>query len=54
MSSFARFSPRGDFSQFAAATYARGFIRIYADCLGVDPAPLLEELLTARRRVMDR
>jgi cytoskeletal protein RodZ len=31
-----------DFSKMAAAAYARGFIKIYAEYLGLDPAPLLE------------
>jgi hypothetical protein len=32
-----------DFSLMAAPTYAKGFIRLYADYLGLDPAPLIEE-----------
>lgn len=32
-----------NFSQMPAPTYARGFIRIYAGFLGLDPAPLLKE-----------
>lgn len=34
---------RDDFSKMPAATYARGFIRIYAGFLGLDPVPLLHE-----------
>jgi cytoskeletal protein RodZ len=30
-----------DFSTIAAAAYARGFIKIYAEFLGLDPEPLL-------------
>lgn len=30
-----------DFSNIAAAAYARGFIKIYAEFLGLDPEPLL-------------
>ncbi len=33
---------RDDFSGMAAAAYAKGFIRIYAETLGVDTAPLVE------------
>ncbi len=31
-----------DFSKMAAAAYARGFIKIYAEYLGLEPAPLLD------------
>ena len=34
---------RDDFSKMPAVTYARGFIRIYAGFLGLDPVPLLHE-----------
>jgi hypothetical protein len=34
---------RDDFSQMPAPTYARGFIRIYADFLGLEAGPLIEE-----------
>jgi len=34
---------RDDFSKMPAPTYARGFIRIYADFLGLDSAPLVQE-----------
>lgn len=34
----------GDYSGFASASYARGFVRIYAQTLDIDPAPLLAEL----------
>lgn len=34
---------RDDFSGMAAPMYARGFIRIYSEYLGLDPAPLLKE-----------
>ncbi len=33
---------RSDFSPMAAPTYAKGFIRIYSEYLGLDPAPLIE------------
>jgi hypothetical protein len=32
-----------DFSGMAAPTYAKGFIRLYAGYLGLDPVPLVEE-----------
>lgn len=32
-----------DFSQIAAPMYAKGFIRLYADYLGLDPAPMIRE-----------
>jgi len=32
-----------DFSKVPAPTYAKGFIRIYATFLGLDPAPLVQE-----------
>lgn len=34
---------RDDFSRMAAPMYAKGFIKIYAEHLGLDPAPLLRE-----------
>lgn len=33
---------RDDFSRMAAPTYAKGFIRLYAEYLGLDPAPLIQ------------
>lgn len=46
-----------DFSLMAAPTYAKGFIRLYADYLGLDPAPLIEEYnekhSTGPRRLRD-
>ncbi|MCX7591631.1 MAG: helix-turn-helix domain-containing protein, partial [Kiritimatiellae bacterium] len=32
-----------DFDRIAAPIYAKGFIRLYAQCVGLDPAPLIEE-----------
>lgn len=32
-----------DFSRMAAATYARGFIKIYAEYLGLNPEPLIRQ-----------
>ena len=34
-----------DFSEMAAPTYAKGFIRIYAAYLGLDPKPLVTEYI---------
>jgi len=34
---------RDDFSVMASPVYAKGFIRLYAEFLGVDPAPLVRE-----------
>ena len=34
---------RDDFSRMAAPMYAKGFIRLYAEYLGLDPTPLLRE-----------
>ena len=34
-----------DFSSIAAPTYAKGFIRIYAEFLGMNPEPLIEEYM---------
>ncbi|MFC1452967.1 helix-turn-helix domain-containing protein [Verrucomicrobiota bacterium] len=34
---------REDFTQIAAAIYARGFIKLYAEYVGLDPDPLLHE-----------
>lgn len=34
-----------DFSEMPAPTYAKGFIRLYADYLGLDPEPLVQEYM---------
>jgi transcriptional regulator with XRE-family HTH domain len=34
-----------DFSEMPAPTYAKGFIRLYAEYLGLDPEPLVAEYL---------
>ncbi len=34
-----------DFSEMAAPTYAKGFIRLYATYLGLDPEPLVNEYI---------
>ncbi len=38
---------RDDFSAIPAPAYAKGFIKIYAEYLELDPAPLIEEYLDA-------
>jgi cytoskeletal protein RodZ len=35
-----------DFSGMAAPTYAKGFIRLYAEYLGLNPEPLVEEYMS--------
>lgn len=46
-----------DFSDMAAPMYAKGFIRLYADYLGLDPDPLVDEYMQrhapARRPLME-
>ena len=37
-----------DFDRFASPVYARGFLKLYAEYLGLDPAPLLSEYAAAR------
>lgn len=32
-----------DFSRMPAAIYAKGFIRLYAECVNLNPAPLIEQ-----------
>lgn len=36
---------RDDFSRMAAPMYAKGFIKIYAEYLGLDPAPFIAEYM---------
>jgi len=36
---------RDDYSRLTVPTYAKGFLRIYAEYLGLDPAPLLREYI---------
>ena len=35
-----------DFSSFAAPIYAKGFIRLFARAVGIDPEPLVKEFST--------
>ncbi len=41
---------RDDFSVFAAPIYGKGFIRLYAQVVGLDPNPLLEEFAGGAKR----
>lgn len=34
---------REDFHQIVAPIYGRGFVRLYCECVGIDPKPLIEE-----------
>ena len=34
-----------DFSRITAPVYGKGFIRLYAECVGVDPKPLIDEYM---------
>ena len=36
---------RNDFSRVAAPIYAKGFLKLYAEYLGLDPAPLIREYM---------
>lgn len=36
---------REDFHRIAAPVYGRGFVRLYANCVGLDPAPLVKEFM---------
>ena len=36
---------REDFHRIAAPIYGRGFVRLYANCVGLDPAPLVKEFM---------
>ncbi len=33
---------RNDFARFSASVYAKGFIKLYAECLELDPTPFLQ------------
>ena len=35
-----------DFSRIAAPIYAKGFIKLYAEYVGLDPAPLIDDYIT--------
>ncbi len=37
---------REDFSKVAAPIYGKGFIRLYATCVGLDPKPLIDEFMS--------
>jgi len=37
---------RDDFSKVSAPIYGKGFIKLYAECVGLDPKPLIDEYMT--------
>ncbi|MGI6496612.1 MAG: helix-turn-helix domain-containing protein [Kiritimatiellia bacterium] len=37
---------REDFSGISAAIYGRGFVKLYAECVGLDPKPLCDEFMS--------
>ncbi|HAS82505.1 MAG TPA: hypothetical protein DCS43_07500 [Verrucomicrobia bacterium] len=40
---------RDDFSHVAATIYGKGFIKLYAQCVGLDPEPLIEDYMRTVR-----
>jgi len=36
---------REDFSHITAPVYGKGFLRLYAECVGLDPKPLIDEYM---------
>ena len=34
-----------DFHRIPAPIYGRGFVRLFAECVGLDPAPLIQEFM---------
>ena len=36
---------REDFHRIPAPIYGRGFVRLFADCVGLDPVPLVREFM---------
>ena len=43
---------RNDFSRIAVPLYGKGFIKLYAECVGLDPEPLVREYLIHYARVV--
>ena len=39
-----------DFSRISVPLYGKGFIKLYAECVGLDPAPLIQDYLTRYAR----
>lgn len=50
-SAFVKAIEADDFPALVAPVYARGFIKLYAGCVGLDPMPLLKQFDAARRAV---
>lgn len=42
-----------DFSRMPAVVYAKGFLKIYAEFLGLEPGPLIEEYLASQVRARE-
>lgn len=48
-SAFVKAIEADDFDALVAPVYARGFIKLYAECVGLDPMPLLKQFDVSRR-----
>ena len=43
---------RNDFSRIAVPLYGKGFVRLYAQCVGLDPEPLVRDYLVRHARTL--
>ena len=43
---------RNDFSRIAVPLYGKGFVRLYAQCVGLDPEPLVRDYLARHARTV--
>ncbi|MBU0713773.1 MAG: helix-turn-helix domain-containing protein [Verrucomicrobia bacterium] len=50
-STFVKAIEANDFDALVAPIYARGFIKLYAECVGLDPMPLLKQFDLSSRAV---
>lgn len=50
-STFVKAIEANDFDALVAPIYARGFIKLYAECVGLDPMPLLKQFDVSSRAV---
>jgi len=50
-STFVKAIEADDFDALVAPVYARGFIKLYAGCVGLDPMPLLKQFDVSSRAV---
>jgi len=41
---------KNDFSRIAVPLYGKGFVKMYAECVGLDPAPLIRQYLNGYAR----